>query len=626
MKDQSPEFFEVVTAAGETASIVIAARPTTAARLAACEFRYHVFKITGRVLPIRDDAAPDDGRSILVGESEFTRRAGLRRSEFAEQEYLIEISSSRITLLGRDEAEAGEASSESGIDTNYTRLEDTRRVVRYSTAVGEELRAAVDAGEVRLPGPYDEQGTCYAVYDILERFCDVRWFGPGAGQMTCPRLAELKIRCGKIRRSPALKYRMGTPTWDWPMMKAQWGDPSAEAVALYFRRLRVGGEKWAANHSFRSYQDRFRLKNPVCPELFERPRPEFFAHSQSGGSDALQLCYTNEALIQQVAQDARDYFEGKGLKGQQVALGDYFALVPLDNSAWCQCAACQAQLARDADNAKGGHFHSGTASHYWFGFVNAVARETKRTHPGKFIATLAYHVYAIRPTDLEIEPNVAVAPCLQVRNYWAPRIAAHEAEIHRQWTEPRDRPIHVWNYLCFPEEAGFLTGKWKCFPGFSAHRLAAEISRYGQGGVRGVFLCGLGEQLDFYLTLKLQDDPTLSVDDLLAEFFTRYFGAAAGPMQRFYRLIEETYSEPRNYPADLVDSETQLHQTEEIAWKYLGTESRMAELAEFICEAEALARPGDEARRVQQWRAAVWEHMLDGLRAYLAKAQASQGA
>lgn len=474
------EVFELVSRGrpAATASIVTAARPTPAARLAAVELRYHAFKITGVILPIRTDDQPGEGNVILVGESVLTRQAGLDVAAFASQEYLIRIEPRQIVLLGRDWQDTPQNRAEAGIDTNYTRLEDTRTRVAYGQAVGEALPEEAEVRDLMLPGPYDDQGTCYAVYDFLERFCDVRWFGPGAGQMTCPRQPELKIKCGEIRRAPVMRYRMGTPTWDWPIMKAQWGNPSAEAVALYLRRLRVGGGKWAANHSFRSFSDRFGEKNPDVPELFEGRRPEFFAHGQAGGGDSRQLCYTNEALIQQVAQDARDYFDGKGLKGQQVALGDYFTLVPLDNSAWCKCEKCQALLAQDVGNAHGGHFNSGTASHYWFTFVNAVARETARTYPGKFIATLAYHVYAFRPKDMVIEPNVAVAPCLQVRNYWAPHIAKHERRLYRQWAEPKDRPIFVWNYYCFPEEPGFLTGKWKCFPGFSAHRVGEEIALY----------------------------------------------------------------------------------------------------------------------------------------------------
>ena len=158
-----------------------------------------------------------------------------------------------------------------------------------------------------------------------------------------------------------------------------------------------------------------------------------FAHGTTGGSGERQFCYSNPGLVAQVAQDARDFFDGKGLKGSQVAMGDYFAVVPLDNNRWCKCDRCQVVLERDKERKRGAHFNSGTASHYLHGFVNAVAKEVAKSHPDKYIVTLAYHVYAFVPEDFELAPNVAVAPCLQVRNYWAPRIKAHEHTFYKEW-------------------------------------------------------------------------------------------------------------------------------------------------------------------------------------------------
>ena len=72
-----------------------------------------------------------------------------------------------------------------------------------------------------------------------------------------------------------------------------------------------------------------------------------------------------------------------------------------------------------------------------------------------------------------------------------------------------------------------------CFPGFSAHELAKLARRFARDGVLGTFFCGIGEQVDFYVTAKLYDDATQDVDAILDEFFGRYFGAAARPMQAF---------------------------------------------------------------------------------------------
>lgn len=589
------------------ATIVTAKEPSPAAKLASLELQHHVQKITGAVLPIRTDEEQVSGIRILVGESEQTRMLGLKGTDFHPQEYLIRLAPNTIVLIGRDSA-GPEASGQ--LTILFTSPESYRVKIDYAKAIGEQPASEDAQKEITLPGFYDDQGTCYAAYDFLERFCGVRWYGPTDDLMSCPKLHTLTVRGRDVRRSPGMKYRFG-PMGRGPILNGQWGSPSSEALNLYWRRLRAGGEKWGANHSFSSFYDRFYKKNPACPELFEGEHPEFFAKGRTGDQWSLQLCYTNPELIRQVVRDARDYFDGKGVKGKQVAIGDYFALVPLDNASWCKCDSCQALLAKDVKNIRGDHFSSGVASHYWFNFVNAVAREVRKTHPNKYIATLAYHVYAYKPLDMEIEPNVSVAPCLQIRNYWAPKIEANEMFFYKQWVEGKYRPIYLWNYYCFPEEIA-INGKWHCFPGFSAHRMARQIKMYYADGVRGVFLCGIGEQVDFYLTMKLYDNPTADPDAILSEFFSRYFGAASEPMKRFYGRIEEIFSDPKSYPQDLISKETQLHQTKELAWKYLGNEHNMAELGALIDEAERLARTETEKRHVQLWKTGVWDYMKAG--------------
>jgi hypothetical protein len=122
--------------------------------------------------------------------------------------------------------------------------------------------------------------------------------------------------------------------------------------------------------------------------------------------------------------------------------------------------------------------------------------------------------------------------------------------------------------------------------------------------------------------LKLLDDPSLEVDALLDEFFTRYYGTAAGPMKRLYHRIEDTFCNSVNYPEDVQKNRNkQFHQTEEMAWKYLGTEARMAELGALMDEATRAATGETQKQRVALFRKAVWDHMVEGRKNYLAKQQ-----
>ena len=119
------------------------------------------------------------------------------------------------------------------------------------------------------------------------------------------------------------------------------------------------------------------------------------------------------------------------------------------------------------------------------------------------------------------------------------------------------------------------------------------------------------DQVESHLTWKLLDDPTLDGRKLFDEFFERYYGAAAAPMKALYCKIEDIYGNPANYPPGYED-----HQTEAVAWGYLGTESRMQELAALMDQARSAARSDLEKRRVALFDKGVWQKMAAGRATY----------
>ncbi|BCI62984.1 DUF4838 domain-containing protein [Coprobacter secundus] len=589
--------------------IVIDQHASNAAILAAHELQHFIQKSSGIKLPIVKSVPSKQAKLFCIGKSPYTPE--LDTIQFKAQEYLIKITPEKIILAGQDENKK----HDNGRDNNGTTLSNDRLKINYSQLIND----SIGHKEITLPSIYDAQGSCYAVYDFLEKFIGIRFYGPHPLNIIIPQKAKIQFPLTEIRRTPDLKYRVGTYSFEWPMMKDQYFNSSGEMFQLFLRRIKFGGEKWAANHAFSTYQDRFLKKNPKCPELFESYHPEYFAQGRTGGAHERQFCYTNKAFIQQVAQDARDYFDGKPLKGNQIALGDYFAVVPLDNANWCQCSECKKQLEIDKNNIRGEHFNCGTASLYLWTFVNNVAKEVKKTHPDKKIAALAYHVYAYLPKDITLEDNISVAPCLHPRNYWAPKMKENEIDFYKEWiieSKKSGRPIYLWNYLCFPTERGLIQN-FNVFPGFNIHEVSEQIKMYVQDGVQGIFLCGIGEQLDFYTTMKLYDDATADTDKIINEFFTSYFGNAAQPMQNFYRKIESIYSNPNNYPSNIQTKDAQFHQTEEIAWKYLGTDTVMEELGKHINDALQAASTPIEKARVESWSNGIWEYMKAGKEKYL---------
>jgi len=563
------------------ATIVLAKEPTRVAQFAASELQHHLELISGAKLPIVADDTPVQGSRILVGESAATRALKLTSADFKPQEYLISLRPDTVVLIGRDK--------------------DERKPFSYTDPA-------------TFPDFYDEQATCHAVYDFLERYCGVRWYLPVELGTVFDSNPNLVVSGKDLRRAPAWKTRNQSIECQFPedlcgdTIKAPTPTPVLpwREQLLFWHRMRIGGEPYQLNHSFYGYYDRF-LKD----------HPDWFAQGYQG--EPPQLCYTNPAVVQQVTQDANDYFDGKGVKPGAQAAGNYFALLPMDNNSYCQCPNCKPLVPAEATRGKG-QFFSDRASNYVFGFVNQVARSVHQTHPDKWISAGAYLDYAYPPSNQKLEPNVTVQICLDARMVYARKVQANDKAILQAWVaDSPTRPKFVWLYYCYPSLSA-VGQQFRCFPGFFAHSLIKELAAYHQAGVRGIFYepsylaygrrSAVLDQVECYLTWKLVDDPTLDGQKLYDEFFTRYYGAAAVPMRQLYEAIEQTYCNPANYPA------VETHQTEAIAWGNLGTAKRMEKFGYLMRKATRLARTDLEKQRVALFEKGIYDYMVAGRQAW----------
>ena len=268
---------------------------------------------------------------------------------------------------------------------------DTTLLFHFDETTGPPRDSARAVHSVPPPALFGDNGTLYAVYDFLERFCDVRWYAPTEIGTVCPSATTLVVRGTEVRRSPAMIHRWITPTSLYlpgPADRVPGSD-----VHLWKLRMRIGGQTFWVCHSFGGYYDRFLAEHP-----------DWFARGYSGRPP--QMCYTDPGFVQQIIRDAQDYFDSKGAKPGATARGDVFGLVPMDNSRWCKCPGCQAEMNKAEE--KNPQFNNGKASDYVFNFVNKVAREIRKTHPDKWIGALAYSSYAYYPDKVEVEPNVVV--------------------------------------------------------------------------------------------------------------------------------------------------------------------------------------------------------------------------
>ncbi len=608
------------------ATLVIAKQPTRVAQFAAYELQWHLKQITGGDFSIVHDNQAVQGLAILVGDSQPVRALGIQPDQLEKQEYLIRITPEALVLVGRDK--------------------DDRGSVQYDQTPNPQT---LDT----WPGIWDERGTMYAVYDFLERYCNVRWFTPTEFGTDCPRQATLTVTGSRVQRAPFMKYRYAaypaSENYDqytglWPAGSS--GFQKWEAAAypelhrrfagggyalakrgwnLLFRlRHREGGEPCPGNHSLYGYYRRFWAAEKGQEPLFEGRHADWFARGYEGQPP--QMCYTSRGLVEQVAKDACEFFEtGTNYPGAQAG-GDCFCVEPMDNDQFCKCANCQSWLTgRDADSP---FFTNGRHSDYFFQFVNAVAKLVGPKHPDKHIVCLAYMTHGAPPQKLKLEPNVLVQYCFACNRLNFGRASyEHEVDLLQQWRqEYPGRTLYLWLYYTFPVEVA-NNGKFHCFPGFFARAVGEQFALFRQYDYRGAFHCGYGQEVEAYITYRLMDDPSLNVDTLLDEYFTRQYGPAAGPMRKFYDAVEQAYGNPANYAEAIASGkiEGHHHQTEEVAWGYLGNAKRMETLGRLMDQAQAAAQTPEQQQRVTLFKLGVWDYMTAGRRQYVEHVKARYG-
>jgi len=600
VQGQSETMVSLVKDGKPMASIVIGTEASRSAQFAASELQYHIEKITGVRLPVVHDTQPVKGVRVLVGDSKATAALGLHNADFQNQEYLILFRPNTLVLMGRDKRDMGI------VDYNQN---DT------------------------FPGQFDDQATCYAVYDFLERYCGVRWYLPTELGLVCPLQRTLVVKGTEVRRAPAMKYR---ELYSLTLIPANLCDEpgprlSARESALFAHRQRLKGvQPYACNHSFDGYYNRYLKDYPAWfAKGYDKNMPDGMRNKPLKNINEIapyypNMCYTNDEFIQHVIQRARSFFDTGQKDGGEQAAGDFFSLGPMDSSdqdKMCKCPECEKLLHKKPPCdvwRKQPFFWDDKNSDYIFGFVNKVARDVAKTHPDKYLTMFAYHQTYYPPNREPLEPNVAISFCIHALLRAVPAMDRAVTELLNKWdNESKVRPKYLWLYFHRPGPANPF------FPGFMARNIVKQMKDYHRRGFRGIFIeppyfpqprakgnatwAPIVNQLELYITLKLADDPTLDGDKIINEFFELYYGTAARPMQALYGKIEQVYCDPANYTFN--PDHYFGYQTKDIAWDKLGTAERMADFGKLMESAKKAAKTDTEKKRVEIFEKSVWTPM-----------------
>ncbi len=365
-------------------------------------------------------------------------------------------------------------------------------------------------------------GCEFAVYAFLEDVCGARFFHPGALGLHMPDLPDLSVEDPNIHQVPSFLYRRMWPSSQMPdrRMYNEW--------RRWFARSRQGGPGVAMGHNL------FRI---VPPELYDE-HPEYFpmiagvrVDPRSGMGWQPELA--NPGVVQLAVDKARARFDARENTYS-------FSLSMNDSTGWSESPEALAQ-----DPPEFRHTQTDGKARRMIGFANEVAEETSKTNPDRYLVFYAYKSTLVPPAAPACHPNVIASICHWGVGGDAFHPITSSAEIspnnvlYREalegWDALTDKLI-AREYWCSPYADPLLKSGVTPI-------LFEDIPYYRD---HGFIACSSEAEADWgnlalnhYIAARLMWNADLDPEELLNDYFAKYYGDAAEPMRDYFTRIWE---------------------------------------------------------------------------------------
>ena len=359
--------------------------------------------------------------------------------------------------------------------------------------------------------------TQFAVVSFIEDNLGVRWFAPGELWEYVPqgKPGEWAVEVADVVKVPGTSPRIWSGhawTGDWKTWNSRNKTVLSEVVP---------------RRQFQNF-----LNRVFPPKKYGKEHPEYYPLINGkrwipgDGDRYWRPCESNPEVLRLTVEYARRWLDERPTV-------DSFSLGMDDISHMCSCAECRAMDPRPDSYEK----REFSDRHYKF--VNAVARELKKTHPDRYVGTLIYHIARELPETVpKLEDNVFGFITERSALWWQEERRESDHELTRQWAK-RCKHLSRYDYYGM----GCLT------PRFYPHAMAEQIKFDKSLGLEGMYT----EVYTFpphtapmiWAFAKLQWDHTLDIDSLLDEFYAKMYGSAAPAMKEYFDLLERSWNTPR---------------------------------------------------------------------------------
>ena len=499
------------------AVIVLADKPSSAAREAGNLLQTLVARSSGAKLPVVNERALSDVR-VDGGKLEASV-AGNRLTAFV--------------LVGQSKLAAQLGATSEGLGPGGILLRT------YPNAL--VLQGADDAT------PADPDGTHHAVTTFLEDVLGVRCLWPGdlglvvpshrtiavpaMDRRFTPRIGQRKIRNSHYsdRIQAGLDY-LGLTKADLDRQTA------AAKTDEWFAWQRLGGSVGiTAGHAF-----------GYTWEKYHQEHPEWFAMQPNGSRDLsnltparARLCKSNLALIDSLARDKIEELRRTG--------GKAVSLCPNDGggATFCQCPECKRLdpsegrpimlWDRVSKPPKDFQYVSLTDRMVWF--WNRLAERIGKDYPDAWFGVYAYSAYKAPPVKEKLHRNLAVG--FVGVNYASEKDRQQARSDWEAWSKMASKLYWRPNLLLFGRRTGT--------PAVYVHKLADDLRFFAQRSLVGTDFDSCThnwatEGLNFYVLSRLLWNPDADVDGMVDDYCQTGFGRSWREVRQYFARIEELTS------------------------------------------------------------------------------------
>lgn len=377
-------------------------------------------------------------------------------------------------------------------------------------------------------------GTQNAVYSFLEKELGIRWYT--FESVHVPKIQSPDFSKLDNRGVPAFTMRA-------IYSKARFlRDP--KAMHAFLRR-----NKWNYYSSVHTPA----MDRPQChtlylyvdPDKYFKSHPEYFSMDRNGkrfhGKNRVggQLCFSNPEVADIAAKHLEEYIVSDRRKLPKEKWPVLYDITQLDATTFmCMCANCQALSRREGSDAA-----------LTLTFVNRIARKIAAKYPDVLIRTFAYVSTEKVPRTIRPEKNVIIQICDLYGKSDCYRPLSHpnnsaQRALFEAWRATGAR-LAVWDYWNMTDEdvsvyfdplrvetmVDAVPDDIRYF-----HRIGVE-DYFAEAETSFVRHSPNFYDLQFWLALKLLDDPTQNEHKLIAEFMNNHYGPAAVPMTGFLNYL-----------------------------------------------------------------------------------------